>query len=169
MPLPLVDPPSLRSTSGSMITLSSRNRAVHGEKNRVRCARLRGHARFARHDRDPAWPAWRSRCPLSARTGAREPREGLAVDGHLHRRSSLDRDAGTSCCPCDPCLAVCRAGDPGDAVFSHIEPCAEIPPTSRPRSASRDPRGCLARIRIHPVGRRRVSSRARGRQGGTPA
>ena len=170
MPFPLVEALGLRSASRSVITLSSRDRAVQGEKNRVRCERPRCHARFARHHRDEAWPAWRWGCPLSARTRVRERREGLAPDGCQHRRSSPDRDAGAARCPCDACRSTSRAGDPSDACFLHpINPNNEIPPTRRHRSASRDPRRWLARICVRPVCRGRVPSRARTCQEGVPA
>ena len=90
---PLVDPPSLRSTSGSMITLSSRNRADDDEKNRAWCARPRCRCAI-RPTRIAIWRGLRSRCPLSALGTGAVNHEGLAVAGHLHRRSSLDRDAG---------------------------------------------------------------------------
>ena len=164
MLFPLADVVGRLSTPRSATNLPARDPAVQGEKNRVRCQRPRCHVRFVRHDRDEAWPAF------SDRTRARERREGLAAEGRLRRRSSPDRDAGASRCPCDACIAPSRAGHPGDACFfRRIDPCEEIPPSYRSRSASRDPRRWLARIHIHPVRRGCVPSRARGRQGGVPA
>jgi hypothetical protein len=151
------------STPRSAINLSARDPAVHREKNRVRCRRPRCHVRFARHDRDAAWLA------VNDRTRARERRKGLAAEGRLRRRSSPDRDAGASRCPCDACVATSRVGHPGHACcLRPVASCDEIPPTRRHRSAVRDPRRWLARIRIHPIRRGRVPPCARARQGGAP-
>jgi hypothetical protein len=164
MAIPLADVFRLLCASECACSVPARDRAVHGEKNRVRCGRPRCHVRFVRHDRDEAWPAF------SDRTRARERREGLAAEGHLRRRSSPDRDAGASRCPCDACFSMSRAGHPGHACgLRPVDPCDKIPPTRRHRSALRDPRRWLARIRIHPIRRGRVPPRARARQGGVPA
>ena len=215
MSVPLADARGRLRSSRNAINRSTRAPAVQREKNHVRCAWRRRHARAARRDCDDARHTWRRRCPLSARPrsrdeaclprtaidrrdavtrsrddrrqtrahtstatimptcGARrvrEPREGLAKDGRLRRRSSPDRDAGASRCPCDACILVARAGYRGDVRFlRRVDPCDEILPTRRHRSASRDPRRRLARIRIHPIRRGRVPARARARQGGAPA
>jgi hypothetical protein len=164
MVFPLADVVGRLRTPRSATNLPARDPAVQGEKNRVRCPRPRCHVRFVRHDRDEAWPAF------SDRTRARERREGLAAEGRLRRRSSPDRDAGASRCPCDACFSTSRAGHPGHACcLRPVDPCDEIPPTRRHRSAVRDPRRWLARIRIHPIRRGRVPPRARARQGGAPA
>lgn len=162
MSLPLADVVGRLSTPRTAIDLPARDPAVQREKNRVRCQRPRCHVRFVRHNRDRAWPAF------SDRTRARERREGLPAEGRLRRRSSPDRDAGASRCPRDECLS--RAGHPGHACcLRPVDPCDEIPPTRRHRSALRDPRRWLAQIRIHPIRRGRVPPCARARQGGAPA
>jgi hypothetical protein len=164
MLFPLADVVGRLSTLRSAINLPARDPAVQREKNRVRCQRPRCHVRFARHDRDEAWPAF------SDRTAARERREGLAAAGRLRPRSSPDRDAGASRCPCDACVSTSRAGHPGHACcLGPVDPCDEIRPTRRHRAAVRDPRRCLARIRHHPIRRGRVPPCARARQGGAPA
>lgn len=161
---PLADVVGRLSMPQSATHLPARDPAVQGEKNRVRCQRPRRHVRFVRHDRDETWPAF------SNRTRARARREGLAAEGRLRRRSSPDRDAGASRCPCDACFSTSRAGHPGHACcLRPVDPCDEIPPTRRHRAAVRDPRRWLARIRIHAIRRRGVSPRACGRQGGAPA
>lgn len=166
MAIPLADVFRLRYAC----SVPARDRAVQGEKNRVRCERPRCHARVARPDRDDARAAWRWWCPLSARTRACEPREGFAADGRLRRRSSLDCDAGASRCPRAVAVWISASGDPGDVRSRRpIDPHDEIPLTRRDRSASRDPRRWLARIRRHVVRAGRVPSRARARQGGAPA
>ena len=161
---PLADVVGRLSTPRRATNLPARDPAVQGETNRVRCQRPRCHVRFVRHDRDEAWPAF------SDRTRPRERRERLAAEGRLRRRSSLDRDAGASCGPCDACFSTSRVGHRGHACYLRpVDPCDEISPTCRHRSAWRDPRRWLARIRIHPIRRGRVPPRARARQGGAPA
>jgi hypothetical protein len=168
MAIPLADGFCPPCASGCSCSVPARDRAVHGEKNRVRCGRPRCDAPVVRRNRDEAWPAWRWWCPRIARTRARERREGLAADGRQRRRSP-DRDAGASCGSCDACISAPRAGHRDDACFLRsLDPCDEIAPSCRHRSASRDPRRWLARIRIHPV-RRGGVPRARARQGGAPA
>ena len=156
-----------RCASGRSCSVPARDRAVQRGRNRVRCGRLRRHAR-ARPDRDEACPAWRWWCPLSAQTCACELREGLAANRRLHRRSSSDCDAGAS--RCQGAEWIPASGHPGDGCsFRSIDPHDKIPLTRRDRSAPRDPRRRLARVGIHPVRRGDVPSGTRRGPGGTPA
>jgi len=114
------------------------------------------------------------RMPTCGARGVREPRAGLATDDRLHRGSSLNRDAGAPRGSCGAWASASRAGDPDDARFCDTRffrplDTSEISRHRGRRSAWRDPRRWLARIRIHPVRPGRVPSRARARQGGTPA
>ena len=164
MLFPLADVLGRLSTPTSAINLPAPDPAVQREKNRVRWQRPRCHVRFARHDRDEAWPAF------SDRIRARERREGLATEGRLRRRSSPDRDAGASRCSWDACFSTSRAGHPGHpCCLRPVDACDEIQPTRRHRSALCDPRRWLVRICIHPIRRGRVPPCARARQGGAPA
>jgi len=103
--------------------------------------------------------------------GAPEPHERFATDGRLRRRSSPDRDAGVSRCPCGAWISVSRAGGRDDDARSlrSVGTCDEILFRSRHRSDPRDPRRWPARIGIHPVRSGRVPSRARACQGGASA
>ncbi len=93
----------------------------------------------------------------------------VAADGAL-RRSPL-RDAGASIRSGDVWLSASLAADPVDARSGRcFNTRDEIPlPGNRRRSALRDPRRRLARIRIQPVRPGRVPSGACPGHGGAPA
>ena len=108
--------------------------------------------------------------PTCDARGARESREGFVADGRTPRRSSPPRDTGASLRPCDVWVSTSFAADRCD-VRSHcsVDTRDGILLTPTCRSASRDPRRRLARVRVHPVRPDRVPSRARPGHGGAPA
>jgi hypothetical protein len=95
---------------------------------------------------------------------------GLITDGGALRRSPSLRDARASIRPGDVSVF-------GSRVAAHRDACScrsigtrhESLLTQTCRSASRDPRGRLARVRIHPVRPGRVPSGTRPGPGGVPA
>ncbi len=102
--------------------------------------------------------------------GARESREGVVADGRALRRSPPLCDAGTSLRPCDVWVSAPLAADRSDArSLRFVDPRDEILLIDMRRSASRDPRRQLARVRIHPVRPGRVPSGACPGPGGAPA
>ena len=108
--------------------------------------------------------------PTCDARGARESREGFVADGRTSGRLSPPRDTGASLRPCDVWVSTSFAADRCD-VRSHcsVDTRDGILLTSTCRSASRDPRRRLARVRVHPVRPDRVPSRARPGHGGAPA
>lgn len=107
-------------------------------------------------------------CTTARRDGA--SCEGLVATDGARRRSPL-RDAGASICSGDVWRYAPLATDTVDAHSLHyVNTCDEnLWPRARHRSALRDPRRRLPRIRIHPVRPGRGPSDAGPGPGGAPA
>jgi hypothetical protein len=106
-------------------------------------------------------------CPPAHRDGA--SCEGLVTDRESRRRSPSLRDAGVSRCPDDVSVFGSRVAARRDACARRSAGTRHDVLTHRRHSASRDPRGRLARVRIHPVRPGRVPSGTRHGPGGAPA
>ena len=108
--------------------------------------------------------------PTCDARGGREPREGLVADDRTLRRTPSLRDAGASLRPRDVWVRESIGRDSSCArSIQSIDTRDEVLLARARRSASRDPRRRLARIRIHPVCPGCLPSGARPGHGGAPA